>query len=378
MGNRGSSFYYPLINKISNNPDYIKKCKDYIAKLDIMNLPVIFDLYHLALLTNVSHNYISSILRRKHDTYRVFYIKKRSGGKRRILAPKIQLSKLQSWINNQILKNIEPHSCSQAYSMGSSIFKNASIHCYNKYLIKLDIENFFENISERSVYKVFKDLGYSSMVSFGLTRICTYPLSIQKKNCSKKWSTKKNYKLKCYTLNKVGNAVVGSLIQGACTSPILSNLCFKHVDEEIDKICTHYNCIYSRYSDDISISSNYIDRNISINIINEVEKVLNINGFRSNKKKKMILPNGAKKIITGLCINSGRPLVLKNIKMKVKNYSYYCKKYGPANVCLRLGFKSIIGFKNHYFGLLNYVKSTDNDYAEKMINEFKNIHWPEI
>ena len=378
MGNSGSSFYYPLINARSNNPDYVNRCKEYISKLDSNNVPVIFDMYHLSLLTKVSYSYIFSIIKRKYETYRVFYIKKRTGGKRRILAPQAKLLTLQSWINNQILKNIDPHTCSQAYSKGSSIFKNASIHCRNNYLIKLDIENFFENISERSVYKVFENTGYSPMVSFILSRICTYPLSIKKKISSSKWSTNNSYKIKTTVINEYGKAVIGSLIQGACTSPLLSNLCFKHIDEEINRICSMHNCIYSRYSDDIFISSNYIDRNISLRIIRGVEKILNKNGFRSNKKKKRVLPNGAKKIITGLCINSGRPLALNSIKQKIKNYGYYCDKFGPANVCSKLGFKSIFGFKNHYLGLINYIKNTNNDFAEKMLKEFKTIKWPEI
>lgn len=41
------------------------------------------------------------------------------------------------------------------------------------WVLKLDITRFFESISERQIYYVFRRLGYRALVAFCLTRLCT-------------------------------------------------------------------------------------------------------------------------------------------------------------------------------------------------------------
>ncbi|TGN09656.1 hypothetical protein EHS11_11215 [Leptospira ilyithenensis] len=97
----------------------------------------------------------------------------KSGGLRWIYIPNPQLNSLQYWIQKNILATRTPHFASQAYTKGNSVKKNASIHCNSEWMVKIDIKNFFESISELKLYKVFLNLGYSKLVSFCLARICT-------------------------------------------------------------------------------------------------------------------------------------------------------------------------------------------------------------
>ena len=63
--------------------------------------------------------------------------------------------------------------------------------------MKIDIQDFFESISERQVYRVFRSFGYSSLVSLGLTRVCTRALHWQDRRLTKKvkrWQSKTEYK----------------------------------------------------------------------------------------------------------------------------------------------------------------------------------------
>ena len=48
----------------------------------------------------------------------------------------------------------------------------------------------------------------------------------------------------------------GYLPQGAPTSPYLSNLILRDFDKKIQQICSSLNYTYTRYADDITISSN--------------------------------------------------------------------------------------------------------------------------
>jgi RNA-directed DNA polymerase len=177
--------------------------------------------------------------------------------------------------------------------------------------------------------------------------------------------------------NKHGKPIIGSLVQGAKTSPQLSNLCFYEIDEEIDRLCINNDCTYSRYSDDIFISSNSLDRDRAIDMIRQIRKIISMKGFRINNKKTLICPPGTKKIVTGLVVNSKNPTA-KIQYIKLKNYAYYIKKYDINDACKYSGFKSVIGYKNHIYGILSYIKQFDIKRYNEYKSAFDNFSWPKI
>jgi RNA-directed DNA polymerase len=79
----------------------------------------------------------------------------------------------QRWIAQNILNAVDPHPASFAFAPRRSLLDGASRHAGCSWLIKLDLRNFFESISERRAYRVFKQLGYGGLISFELARICT-------------------------------------------------------------------------------------------------------------------------------------------------------------------------------------------------------------
>lgn len=372
-----NTFYLVKVNSLSNNPDYISKIQKYIFEIDKNHVPVVFDYKHFSLLTNTSTTYLSSIVLRTHHLYRFFYIKKRSGGKRRISVPENGLINLQDWLLHNILEQIPCSQYCQAYIKGSSIKNNAELHLGKKYIIKLDLENFFESISERQVYKIFRKLGYLPNISFLFTRICTYPLDINKKYNSKRWATYNNHYYKDKILYNKKNKV-GSLLQGAKTSPYLSNLCLAELDELIGTYCTSKNFTYTRYSDDIFISSNFTTHNECIEIMNYVIHTFQKHGFRINKKKSRILRPGNRKVVTGIIVNDSCPHVPKNTIHKIENYIYFAKKYGISSECKHLGFKSISGFKHHLYGTINYITTIEADKGKHLLNLANSLEWPKI
>src|SRR5437763_989951 len=128
---------------------------DAVAAVD-SRLPPVLTLRHLSYLTDVDYVLLRRIVsRKKADPYRAFRIRKRrlSQGKQRyrvICVPNPGLLRVQTWIAQKILAVAVPHSASVAYAKGSSIEKAAARHCGCRWLIKLDIQNFFESISEIS------------------------------------------------------------------------------------------------------------------------------------------------------------------------------------------------------------------------------------
>ena len=125
-------------------------------KVQESGLPPILSLRKLARHVKVSYGYLRAVVaRRRDEAYRAFKIRKLCGGNRTICVPEPALLNTQRWINKHILSNIATHARSYAYASGCSPLACARMHCSCKWLIKLDIRQFFESISEIQVYRVF-------------------------------------------------------------------------------------------------------------------------------------------------------------------------------------------------------------------------------
>ncbi|WP_413721901.1 reverse transcriptase family protein [Sodalis sp. RH24] len=342
------------------------------------NVTPILTLNHLAYMAGVEYTYLRAIINR-HDfhPYRFFLIRKKGGGnKRKIFIPEPQLLKVQRFIHSKILIHIPSHESSFAYIPNSSIFDAANIHTNSKWLIKLDIENFFETISEIDVYHIFLENGFSELLSFELARICTWPgpRSYRERKIAFKKKNLKSYKF--YN----DNSELGNTPQGAPTSPCLSNLVCKSLDEKMANLSERFTLRYSRYSDDIVFSSdsNKLSRHDALEIIRSAYEIINNFGFIPNKNKTKIVPPGARKIVLGLNVEKDEVGLDKMFKYKIKQHLHFCKhpNVGPVNHAKFKGFTSVIGFRNHLHGLILYSKSIDEHFGEKALDEFNAIKWP--
>jgi retron-type reverse transcriptase len=74
----------------------------------------------------------------------------------------------------------------------------------------------------------------------------------------------------------------GVLPIGFPTSPLISNIVFKNLDEKIIEFTNKENLSYSRYADDMLISSN---RKITEQVLNSFIDVVEENNFKINFKK---------------------------------------------------------------------------------------------
>lgn len=214
--------------------------------------------------------------------YTEFYIPKKTGGIRTIDAPNKELKNIQKAIGVLLLDHVKAHAeqkdennkISHGYMKGKSIFTNSEIHRNKKYVINVDIKDFFPSIH------------------FG--RIKGY--------------LEKNYKFKLPSaVAKVIASIScldGRLPQGSPLSPMLSNFICEHLDFLVMKVARKYKVHYTRYADDLTFSTNYNKiLDIYDDFISEVTASISKAGFEVNETKTRLQYRGNRQTVTGLTVN---------------------------------------------------------------------------
>jgi RNA-directed DNA polymerase len=79
--------------------------------------------------------------------YMKYLVAKRSGGVRAIEHPSRSLKALQRWLLINVIENWPVHPAAKAYRKGVSILDNAKVHAKSKYLLRMDMKDFFPSIT---------------------------------------------------------------------------------------------------------------------------------------------------------------------------------------------------------------------------------------
>lgn len=200
---------------------------------------------------------------------------------RKIFSPSKKLKQVHRFINGSVLEYAEYNKeVVFSYLKGVSIRDAIEKHAKNKYFYQTDITDFFGSINAENVHQSLEN------------QLDNTPIS-----------DISNY------IELIFDIVVidGKLPAGFSTSPILSNICLFNFDNELEKICISEDMIYTRYSDDIIISSkNKINEQETTDIIqsllfSQVGSNVIINDKKTKIHKKgtnnhllgfNILPNG--------------------------------------------------------------------------------------
>jgi len=348
-------------------------------------LPLILTLNHLAVLSDTKLSLLRLVVSRELDNpYSTFQLRKgmvvtksnkvnpkHGRGFRTICVPSPVLMSVQKWISENILCQIQPHEASSAYMKGSQIIDAAKIHCGCSWMIKMDVRNFFESISEKRVYKIFREQGYQPLVAFELARICT---RVNDKR-GKSRVTKHYGKIPFYQ-----NKRLGYLPQGAPTSPMLSNLAMKEFDEKVMIISSEYGLFYTRYADDIclSISGGEFTRAKASEVIKKVYSLMNYYELSPNLTKTRVVPPSARKQVLGLLVDRDTPRLSREFRAKLRQHIYFITHpdVGPVEHARNRGFTSVFGLRNHVEGLIAYASQINKKYGNECKNKLKGVKWP--
>lgn len=240
--------------------------------------------------------------KRKNSLYKTFNISKRNHSNRTIDAPQKSLKTILKKIN-YILTLVYPPKPSVHGFINSkildcdkrSIISNALQHVNKRFILNIDLENFFPSISRNRIAGLFrsKPFNFSKDIAKDLANICTYN---------------------------------NHLPQGAPTSPILSNMICRKMDNELQNLAKAFRCTYTRYADDITFSTmkKIFPPEIAFNDI-EQDKIItklgwiltNIilqNGFSVNVNKTRLQNYTTRQEVTGLVVNKKINIQRKYIK----------------------------------------------------------------
>ncbi len=341
-----------------------------------LELPSILSLKHLSERVGVPYTKLRGYVGRTEGLgYKRFSIRKRSGGRRFIKVPEPNLMRTQKWINQHILRKIPVHPASHAFKKRCSTKKCAARHCAAQWLIKIDISDFFDSISEIQVCRVFKKVGYQPLVAFELARLCTIAApDFSPRRFHHHWRVRKENE----TIWAYNQALLGYTPQGAPTSPLLSNIVMHKCDQQIAQLANDFGLTYTRYSDDMIFSTgeDTFRRCQARAFIYENYKILSAQGFRPQYRKTKIIPPGSRKIVLGLNVDGEEPRLQKHFKDNIRQHLYYLGKFGPSDHAIQRGFDSIWGLKCHLKGLLDYAKMIEPNFAEKYLSDFQKVEWP--
>lgn len=360
--------------KLGRSTEVLSEALAQARSTQSRGFPAILTLMHLAVHTHVAYERLRLYVERgRLRTYREFKIRKRSGGLRLICVPEPALMRVQRWLTTNVLNHAEPHHCSTAYAPGASIAKTASRHCGARWLLKIDIRNFFESISEIQAYRVFRRIGYNSLIAFEMARICTRIDANKKRSRSAVWLSRGRIQ----SIPAYMNRQIGHLAQGAPTSPMLANLAMEEVDTSIAAIASQRGFEYTRYADDLTFSSSDPDarRSSVLQMLSEARNELALSGLTLNRRKTMISPPGARKIVLGLLVNGPKPRLRREFKSSLQTHAHFITKYGPAPHATNRGFHSVWSMYRHVTGLISFARLIEPEFAAKIERSIEDRDW---
>lgn len=313
---------------------------NYVEELFYNNKEQVFPL-------TFSHLYFLS--KTKNSRYSSFTIPKKNGDERIINSPDALLQRVQTIINVilQLIFEDTAHYCSNGFLLNRNICRNAVPHVGKKFLLNIDIENFFPSIDFRRI-KVVLELapfilnGQREKIAFLIANLATYN---------------------------------GVLPQGAPTSPILSNIVTQRLDRKITRLCSEKKIKYTRYADDLSFSAN---RNVfDEEFIFLVSQILTSENFSINESKTRLRTRNQSQEVTGLIVNEKVNIprdFLQRSRAMLNNWDKGGLEY--AKEIFRFHqppSRKYYNFKNVLLGNLSFlemVKGSDNALIQRMKIKF--------
>ena len=267
--------------------------------------------------------------------YFAIRLAKKKGGERLIQAPNEELKLIQKKLNYyfqavylsskpRFVHGFVPYN--KDHGQKCTIQSNAQTHIGKNYLLNMDLENFFPNISAKRIRDLLTldRFQFEDDLATLIALLCTY---------------KKQLPI------------------GAPSSPVLANLACYKMDLELFDFCYKNSISYSRYADDLSFSSNTI---IDAMQIESLQTIIHQHQFKINHKKTRQQFKSSKQVVTGLVVNK-KVNVDRTYLKRLRAVLHSCKTEGihlaffKHKKHLKGKIISMEQFLSHLEGQINFV-----------------------
>ena len=242
---------------------------------------------------------------KKETRYRIFQIPKRTRGEfRTIKAPDYGLLRLQRLLLRCLTAAFSTsHPASHGFVPGRSVLTNALPHAGHRFVLNLDLRDFFPSTSVGRVMAVLQ------LPPFSLAKEGAYLVA----------------NLCCDQ---------GSLPQGAPTSPLLTNAVCQRLDRRLQQLATRHRCTYTRYADDLTFSCNRPVFRAAFH--QELNATLAAEGYQQNEQKQRLQTPETRQEVTGIVVND-RPNVPREYVRQIRAmlHNWETKGYEAASATLR-------------------------------------------
>ena len=218
-------------------------------------------------------------------------------------------------------------------------------------VIRLDIVNYFNSITETMVRNYFKShVGYSHYVASLLAGLCTVKM----------------------THPKFEDRTIKVLPQGSPISGSLSNQIGQWMfGNSIQMVLDSYSddWVYTVYSDDIAISHPDLTIKDSevIAMKERIIKIVQDTGLKVNAKKTRIERSSTGRIVFHGYTAYETVNVPKEVRESLKTMLYFVKKKGWASQCKSTGKKTASEVESYIRGRIQYVKQANEISANKLL-----------
>ncbi|WP_460098754.1 TIR domain-containing anti-phage reverse transcriptase [Sessilibacter sp. MAH4] len=292
------------------------------------------------------------ILYQQEDRYKYesFSIPKKTKGTRSIHAPKGSTKILQEKIKPILCRLYRRKACVHGFVSNWSIVSNAAAHRKKKFILNIDLKDFFSTIHFGRIRGLFMSYPFhmGEHAASVMAQICTH----EKK-----------------------------LPQGSPVSPILSNFIASDLDKKLTVLAKRYKLTYTRYADDItfSTSQNSFPRSIAYYegsnpitngiILGELLiETISSSGFEINYDKVRLQIKSVRQEVTGLTINefpNVKREYVRNLRAMLNSWKKYglllaedklISKYAKNPPAIPEKNRDGTYFKNVLYGKLAFVK----------------------
>lgn len=253
------------------------------------------------------HPKILTDLASKASSSYTHFVVPTKGKERDVYEPKYELKKLQKRINSRLFEKVQYPPYLQGGIRDESnprdYIENSRIHSGSKFLISLDIRNFYDSIPLESVHSVFKYFfKFPDDVCDVLTKIVTRD---------------------------------GRVPQGGCTSSYIANLVFHNSEYSYVKKLRDDGFCYSRLLDDVTISApRLISQGEATDRIKYLAGLFKEHGLRLRQSKTKLERSddlNAAYTVTGVWVGHGIPKLRRSERDMIRHSVYICEKEYSKN-----------------------------------------------